>query len=399
MSGGVLDIDLARSLPASDVARDQSPCFAVLMNGDALRDLDGAQWDALSASSIDDNPFFSRAFVMAGIDAFNDGVGLEALAFRLHLDGRLVGLFPFRRERYGRLFPLDDARAHLNLYQVGGAPLVDEAHADAVAETYLNLLHAHGEVPARWAFPHVELEGPFARLMGEHAERRGYLVRGVPTYVRPVLTCMPGGFDAHIETVIGRRRAKDIQRNLRRLGEMGTVRLERATGPESITQRVEQFLAIEAAGWKGKKGTAFLSDADHANFARLAFAGAETSVDTLLLDETPIAVSVNLGAGSTLFTPKCAFDENYRKYGPGLVLEYLVIEAFYAGTSFAAMNAATTNDGHVISGYWNDARPMGTLIVGPKGWRTRLLARIESVGHGTRQWAKKLINRFRRSGA
>jgi hypothetical protein len=102
-----------------------------------------------------------------------------------------------------------------------------------------------------------------------------------------------------------------------------------------------------------------------------------------------------LRAASTLFTPKCAFDEKYRKFGPGLILEYKVIEAFYADESFDTMNAATTVDGHVISDFWNGERTMGTLIVGPTGWRTRLLAQIESAHHDARKFAKSLLRRFR----
>lgn len=399
MREGTLGSDDTVDVAAPPVTRERPACFAVAMSGTELRDLDAGQWDALADAALDDNPFFARSIIMAGIDALREGNGIEALAFRLHRDGRLVGLFPFRRERFGRFLPLGDARMALNLYQPGGTPLIHADHAHAVVEAWLDLVETARNLPARWAFPHVELDGAFASLFRQHAGQRGFAVHGIETYKRPVLTRHPDGFEAHVETIIGKKRAKDIKRNLRRLGEMGTVRFERASDPQKVAERVEQFLAIEQAGWKGKKGTAFLSDPDHARFARLAYGDAPAIVDTLLLDETPIAVSINLGAGTTLFTPKCAFDETFRKFGPGLLLEYLVIETFYAEDGFSTMNAATTVDGHVISGFWNGERPMGTLIIGPDGWRTRLLAWIEDTGHGTRQWAKKFINRFRRPAA
>lgn len=400
MSGGPLPSSTLRPPAVPSTARERAAaCCVVTMSGTELLKLDPQQWDALSGNAIEDNPFFSRPVVTAGIDALGEGDGIDALVFRRHQDGRLIGLFPFRRERFGRFIPLSDARAALNLYQPGGVPLIDKTHAAEVAERYLELLETHRDVPSRWAFPHVELDGAFARLMRNHAKHRGFAIHGIETYRRPILSRDPNGFDAHIETVIGKKRAKDIQRNVRRLGALGTVRFERTTDPEQVAGRVEQFLAMEQAGWKGKKGTAFLSNPDHARFARRAYGGTSAVIDTLLLDEAPIAISINLGAGSTLFTPKCAFDETYRKYGPGLILEYLVIEAFYADTGFTAMNAATTTDGHVISGFWNGERPMGTLIVGPEGWRTRLLAQLEDTGHGTRQWAKRFVRRFRRSAA
>lgn len=395
MSAGVVNLPGVDTSVPGPQHQDHNTCFAVTMRGQELRDLDAAQWDALVENAVEPNPFFSRASVLAGIDALGDAEGLEAVAFRRNRDGKLIGLAPFKRERFGRLVRLSDARSALNLYQVGGSPLIDKDHQDTVIASALRLLDVQKSMASCWAFPHVDLDGPFARLLRRHAAGRGLAVRGVETYKRPILTRHPDGLAAHVETVIGRKRARDVQRNIRRLGEFGSVRFERATDAVKVAQRVEQFLAIEHAGWKGKKGTSFAANPDHARYARLAY-GQSAIVDSLLLDEKPIALSINLGAGTTLFTPKCAFDETYRKYGPGLILEYMVIEAFYGETSFEAMNAATTVDGHVISNFWNGECAMGTIIVGPDGWRTNLLAWIEEAENGTRRWAKSLIRRYRR---
>lgn len=35
--------------------------------------------------------------------------------------------------------------------------------------------------------------------------------------------------------------------------------LERASDPQAVRQRLEDFLALEHAGWKGERGTSFLS--------------------------------------------------------------------------------------------------------------------------------------------
>ena len=94
-------------------------------------------------------------------------------------------------------------------------------------------------------------------------------------------------------------------------------------------------------------------------------AGGGTIVDVLLLDERPIAASVNITSGAVLFTPKCTYCESFRNLAPGLVLEYLVIERFYSDTErFVRMDAATLADGHVILGLWNETVSVGTLYIG-----------------------------------
>jgi hypothetical protein len=108
----------------------------------------------------------------------------------------------------------------------------------------------------------------------------------------------------------------------------------------------------------------------HAAFARKGFGGQPgreglATADSLLLDDQPIAVSLNISAGRTAFTPKCTYDENYRRFSPGLLLEYMVIEAFYAEGRWDDMDAATVADGHVIDGFWNGSKEMADLMIVP----------------------------------
>lgn len=381
-------------------ARPRPGCTVSVLEGADLAQLDPVQWDALSANALEDNPFLSRQYMRAGLESIDDARGLGVLAFRLHQNGRLVGLLPFRRQPFGRYLPLAEARVPLNLYQVGGVPLIDADRADLVVESLLEAMTSTPGVPRRWVLPHVVLDGPFASLAGRHAPDKNIALLSTRSYERPVLARLPGGFQAHVEAIIGKKRAKDIQRNLRRLGELGALRFERALEPVHVALRVEQFLEMEHRGWKGEKGTSFLSNPAHALFARQAFAGTPeasglASVDTLLLDDRPIAISINIGAGRTLFTPKCAFDETFRKFGPGLALEYLVIEAFYGDTAHDLMDASTTTAGHVISGLWNTSRKMGTLVIGPDGLLTQLLAATEDAEHNARSWLKSVLSRMR----
>jgi len=118
------------------------------------------------------------------------------------------------------------------------------------------------------------------------------------------------------------------------------------------------------------------------------------SIDALLLDERPIALSVNMQAREATFTPKGTYDEAYRRFSPGFVLEYLVIEAFYQDDGATEMDACTTSDGHVISGFWNGTKPIGTLIVGPDTWQTHLLARSAQATHAARERLKRALRRL-----
>ena len=340
-----------------------------LLDSEGLRGLDPVQWDALSARSIDSNPFYARSFVLAGLGTIDANAGVRAVA--IHRDGVLVGLFPFRLKRW----PLLRAIAASNLYQASTQPLVHRDCARSVVAAWLDAIEAR-QIPRHWRFRNVDLSSEFLHLCQSlGANTLDFIPSNA--YDRARLTRRAGGFEAHLQSAVSKSRVKDIQRSIRRLGEIGELRFERQRDPTLVARRIEDFLAIEHGGWKGRAGTSFLANTLHAEFARQAFrgdGGTTTSVDSLLLDGRPIAISVNLQSGDTIFTPKCAYDETYRKFSPGLVLEYLVVEAFYREEEGTEMDSSTTIGGHVVQGLWNCRKPMATVLIGPQGWQTNLLA-------------------------
>lgn len=371
------------------------PYRAVVLDADGVRGIAPAAWDGLASNALECNPWLSRQMVLAGLDALEAKAGYHALALYKTDSDELIGFLPFRVRGFG---PLAVGRPALNLYQVGGTPLISREHTPLALTGLLQMMAAGQQIPRRWMFPHVALDGMFRERLTTKAERAGLDIGVAAVYQRPVLRRDAEDFSDHVATVVGKKRVKDIERNLRRLAQEGTVEFERVSEPQAVAARVEDFLRIEASGWKGKRGTAFLSRPRDASFARRAYGGMPdaaglASVDSLLLDGEPIAISINISTGQTLFAPKCAFDERYRKFGPGMVLEYKVIEAFFAEDAHSEMDAATTVDDHIISELWGKTRPMGTLVVGPAGLATRGLARSIDIVAKARTWLKRIFRR------
>ena len=370
------------------------PLTVVRLDATALARLDADAWDALSRDALVENPFYARQYVLAGLQTIDSMAPLEALAVR-DAARTLLGLFPYRTRR----FPFANADGACNVYQPSCTPLVHRQHATAVVGAWLDAVGIRAGIPRFWQLKHVDLASPLTAVIDAELSRRGLLRLAVNSYQRPRLTRLPGGLDHHLGSVLSKSRLKDLQRTLRRLRELGTVRFERAREPALVGRRFEQFLTMENAGWKGESGTAILARGRDAHFARAALAprhGAPdmVSIDALLLDERPIALSVNMQAREATFTPKCTYDEAYRRFSPGFVLEYLVIEAFYQDDGATEMDACTTSDGHVISGFWNEAKPIGTLIVGPDSWQTHLLARSAQATHAARLRLKHALRRL-----
>ena len=57
----------------------------------------------------------------------------------------------------------------------------------------------------------------------------------------------------YLDGTISRRHLQEYQRLKRRLSELGTLEYRIARQPDEVRQAVEDFLALEAAGWKGRE--------------------------------------------------------------------------------------------------------------------------------------------------
>ena len=75
----------------------------------------------------------------------------------------------------------------------------------------------------------------------------------------------------------GESRRKEIGRLSARLREQGQVATTRARSDEEAALYCEEFLALEAAGWKGRAGSALASCPAKAAFFRDAIAGAQAA--------------------------------------------------------------------------------------------------------------------------
>lgn len=119
----------------------------------------------------------------------------------------------------------------------------------------------------------------------------------------------------------------NLRRRLRNLEQLGPVRLVRVEHADQSL--IERFLALEAAGWKGRNGTAIASrphtDAFFRRMAQVAADNGWLTIYALLCADRPVAIHLGLtwpGAdGAQIYgVPKLAYDETLAAYAPGHLL-------------------------------------------------------------------------------
>lgn len=318
------------------------------------------QWQDLCKRGAEDSVYYAPHYMLPLLDTV---VAKAVVRIVTAWDGdRLMGFLPVTMKTLSVPGITAGGMAWRTDYTFNCLPLLDAEHADAAAAAIIDALATlkRGE----WVLPELNAEGPVCRALQRALENRGAPFAMERGFERASL-CAGLSFEQHMATHVSSKRRRELARNRRRLEETGKLTLRSETSGPGLAEAVQAFLALEASGWKGKRGTALACSADTKAFAERAFgpsASEGTSrADLLLLDGKPIAAGVIVFSGSTGFTVKGAYDEAYASYGAGLLFEQEVIKSFLTERWAARLDAAT-NGSHVIDLLWPDRVKVADLV-------------------------------------
>ena len=314
----------------------------------------------MCARSIEDNVYYSPQYAQALLHNVERDTSVR---FAVVWEGaRLVGLLPFTAPKLSIPLLGPSGRAWQTKYTFSCTPLLEKSRPCDAAAALLDVLASVSE--GEWIIPAVNTQGGACQAMIQAFERTGQPWLFSNQFQRATLAA-GASVDEHMQSQVSSKRRKDLARNRRRLEELGKVAHESHRFGEGLQRAVLAFLKIEASGWKGKRGTALACNEKTRQFAIDAFTGAAANsicrADMLTLDGVPIAVSLIVFAGGTGFAVKCTYDETYRSYSVGLLLEVEVIRSFLSERWASRLDAATAG-AHVIDSLWSGRIEVADLI-------------------------------------
>ncbi|GAA0816536.1 GNAT family N-acetyltransferase [Spirilliplanes yamanashiensis] len=323
------------------------------------------RWRELGHTALEANAFLGPDVVLPAARRLGAGAGI-ALAVVEH--GRQLRFaLPVVRTRTYRRLPLPTVATWRHDYCYLGTPLVAP---DAPADTWRAALGALDAVAPVTALGLLGLDGPVAAALraalGPGARRAVTLGRRE----RPVVRRRPE--PTYLGDLSASRR-KNLRRNAALLAaELGEVRLvEHLADGRDLDAAVDGFLAMEAAGWKGREGTAIACRPGHAEFFRetchrLAAQGA-LWLTSLEAGGRPVAWDCLMLAGDTLFAFKTTYDEDLRRFSPGVQVLSTLLTRFHADERFAVIDSCTGLSETITHELFPDRRPLGELVLMPAG--------------------------------
>jgi CelD/BcsL family acetyltransferase involved in cellulose biosynthesis len=331
---------------------------ASLLPIDELTEADVAAWRELADAAVEPNPFFHPDFLMT----VAAGLGISDVSLLTVRDGsEWLACLPVERKRGWHRVPVGGLVTWNHLYCFLGTPLVrgdglDTALAELLQE---GLRHAGGFL----GLDLIAVDGPVNSALERAAEELGLKPVELDRFERATLARRDDG-DYLALSAKHRRNFERLRRHLERDLDGELVLQDRSEG-EAARQ---EFLRLEASGWKGEggTGTAFAPVGHGELFLRICEGMADREMLQLVsaeIDGRSVAMLCNFIAGDTVFTFKIGADEDLAKYSPGIQLSILFLGFFHSMPALKRADSCAEPTNTMINRLWPDRRELGIRAI------------------------------------
>src|SRR5262245_32320525 len=363
-----------------DVTNDGAKMSVVIVDDLTALEKRVAALEELAAAAIEPNVFYEPWMLMPALRAYGVDRRLLFALVQAPDPSRplgpplLCGFFPLElKDHYdgiSKRLPLKTLclwRKPEMMYLC--APLLRAGYGREALAAFFDWLEAGDYKCSLMEFGFVTGEGPFHHLLVDYLNEHPKFTYVTEAFTRALFRPAADAED-YVRSALGRFRTKELRRQERRLAETGRLEYAALEPGDDADAWIEEFLEFEAKSWKGKGGRAIVcSETDRKYFveiAREAFRRGKLMMLALRFNSSPIAYKLNFLSGVGSFAFKIAFDEEYARYSPGVLLELENIRLLHRQPQISQvrwMDSCADPDRFMINHLWTDRRVIQTLVV------------------------------------
>lgn len=334
------------------------------------------EWDDLARSAGEPNPFCESWNLIPALDRFAPGGNVALI--HLRVAGELCGLMPLARgtSYYGYPIPNMGGWSHDNMFV--GSPMVRGGCEEAFWRELFGWADAHARGALFLHLGWLPEDGSLFEALARAADgqRRAWDIvqRQERALLRSDLSPQ-----SYLEAAMSGKKRKELRRQHKRLAEEGELRFERHCDNTWLDRWIEDFLALEQAGWKGRNHSALADDPRTRDWFTRTMHGAAAAHGrlerlSLSLDGKPIAKLANFIAPPGAFSFKTAFDERFARFSPGVLLQLENLDLL-ARPDIEWCDSCAAADHPMIERIWREKRAMVRVNVAIGGRLRRTLFR------------------------
>ncbi|MDC0357506.1 GNAT family N-acetyltransferase [Oligoflexia bacterium] len=329
-------------------------------------------WDDLALAALEPNVFYEAWALLPALEHLaNEAV--EIVLVWSKDKQNLIGLFPLVSRYCYRRAPVSYYSFWNHIHCFLCTPLVRSGCEHECFEQFFSWLNAERS-SYLLELPCLRSDGPFYKALNAYLKDTGHLIDQVENHERALLQSKHDP-DAYFEAELPRKLRKDIRRKQRRLAELGEVSVRSLSEESDLDAWLDCFFTLEQSGWKGKGATAIACRANEMRYyqhiAENAHARGCLAMTMLTLNDAPIAMNFSLLSGRACFAIKIAYDEQYSKCSPGVLLERENIARILSDPSITFVDSCATSGHPMLDEMWNAKRQIATFGVSKQGFFSR----------------------------
>jgi hypothetical protein len=374
--------------PASPYGKALAPLTAVALD----------PWRALSERVIEPNGYYLPDWELA-VDASARGrTGASALtAWSDASPAQLIGLMPVVSLWRAYRIPLP-ALVSAHPYGTLCTPPLDRGSATEAAARLMQ--QARNAGAHALILRDVSLKGAAMKTLNDVLLLHDIRPRVLQCQLRACLDATRDA-DSLLRDALGSKKLKELRRQRHRLAEHGAVNFDIARSPDQVAPALEAFLALEASGWKGARGTALKQNDGDAGFIRRAVptlaASRQCEVVTLRAGDTPVAAAIVLRHRDRAFYFKIGVDERFARYSPGVQLTLDLTRHLCADPAIASADSTASPDHPMINPIWRGRLSIGDVLI-PLRRNDPVVSLIHTamrMRHATREQTRRIVRLIR----
>jgi CelD/BcsL family acetyltransferase involved in cellulose biosynthesis len=354
---------------------------------DSIDDLAGhvRAWDELAVEALEPNAFYESWMLQPAARAFaRRGSLLFVLIYTQDSTSRgprLCGFFPVEKHRFYKGLPISALALWRHLHCFICTPLLHPRHAREALDAFLDWAARDPRGAPLIEFGHAAADGPFRKLLVDCLNQR-QAVYQVPAIFNRALLETAKSAEVFLTATLSPGFRKEMRRLRRRLAETGHLEFRVLKSEDEFEGWLNQFLELEASGWKGSNGagTAIALSRRQSGFLeeiwREAIRRNRLQLTGLFLEGRPIALGANILAGDGGFHFKISYDEAMARFSPGVLLELDLIQHIHDHPSIRWIDSCATPGHPMINRLWPGRRTMQTVVLSTGSLRADLFVSL-----------------------
>lgn len=343
----------------------QAATATVLTSADDL-ERHAAAIEDLASHAADPNPYYEPWFMLPLLQAFGAGQRLRFLL--IHGGGELIGFFPFELQPLRRRLPLPCLRMWRDphWWAFRSTPLVRAGAMAACLDVLGRWLRSGRDGPPLADFINLPGDTAFAAALREALAQNGGKWGHLTWQRESHLICRQESLEVYLAAILNGDKRRNLQRRQRRLAELGPLSFTDASQDPGL---IDEFLDLEAKGWKGRSGSAIACCPQRRAVAAEILRGAQARGRLSLL---ALRVGGRLAAARSVllaspggFGFKIAYDETpeIARCSPSYLLEMEGLRRLHAETGLQWLDTCADPDAELARAVRWRAMPILRVLV------------------------------------